>query len=357
MKKRLAWALALVAALLVFGCALAESAGSPGLDVRYLLALQSLRESAGHWLTQAMKFFTLLGESAVPVLVSAILLWSFDRKSGERVLLFDAAGHWVNQVIKITCCVYRPWIRDSRVTPVPEAMTTATGYSFPSGHTANAGSWTMGLGLYLRQQCASKQGRVWTMAIWAVVWLLIGFSRNFLGVHTPQDVAVMIALMLPILWLSQKALDWTDKGGKREWIFSGAMAAMGAALVIYALLKSYPVDYAADGTVLVDPQKMIRDTFSTAGLMVGYAIGFLCGRKWPRFRTEGSVWQRIARSVPGCALLLGLNALSKPLISLLGGQWGKFTVAFLSAILVLGAWPAVIGTVQRARAKKGSASA
>ncbi len=38
----------------------------------------------------------------------------------------------------VSVCAYRPWIRDVRVLPAGDAIKTATGYSFPSGHTTTA---------------------------------------------------------------------------------------------------------------------------------------------------------------------------------------------------------------------------
>ena len=38
----------------------------------------------------------------------------------------------VNGFLKVTFCVYRPWIRDARVQPDGNAVTAATGYSFPA---------------------------------------------------------------------------------------------------------------------------------------------------------------------------------------------------------------------------------
>lgn len=40
--------------------------------------------------------------------------------------------------LKVTVCAYRPWVRDARIVPHGNSIITATGYSFPSGHTMNA---------------------------------------------------------------------------------------------------------------------------------------------------------------------------------------------------------------------------
>ncbi len=41
--------------------------------------------------------------------------------------------------------------------------------------------------------------------------VLIAFSRNYLGVHTPQDILVGIAVGLLVMWLTYKLTLWLKK--------------------------------------------------------------------------------------------------------------------------------------------------
>ena len=59
---------------------------------------------------------------------------------------------------------------------------TATGYSFPSGHTQNFATWSSALALALKKN--------WLLALSIILTLLVAFSRVFLGVHFPSDVLV-----------------------------------------------------------------------------------------------------------------------------------------------------------------------
>ena len=52
--------------------------------------------------------------------------------------------------------------------------------------------------------------------------------------------------------------------------FCGIAASIG--ILIYIQLKSYPMDY-VDGALLVDPQKMMNDSFTAAGGFIGLMIG------------------------------------------------------------------------------------
>ena len=62
----------------------------------------------------------------------------FDRAAGKRILAGFSLGLFLNGFLELLCCFYRPWIRDSRVFPYGDSKVTATGYSFPSGHSTFA---------------------------------------------------------------------------------------------------------------------------------------------------------------------------------------------------------------------------
>ncbi len=156
------------------------------MDIAYLYALQNFRETVGGFLTPIMDLITKLAVSSVLLALAALLYWMIDKRGGSLMLLSYGLSSFVNQTIKLCVCAYRPWIRDSRIIPAGDAIVTATGYSFPSGHTQNAMSY------YGSATILTWKKRRWVAVIFIALILLTGFSRNFLGVHTPQDVVVAI---------------------------------------------------------------------------------------------------------------------------------------------------------------------
>ena len=153
------------------------------MDIDYLLFLQNLREATGGFLDGAFELITKLGEASIATLLVALIYWCVNKREGIFLMLTFYYNRVINAFIKITACVYRPWIRDPRVTPVEAALEDATGYSFPSGHSANATSVFGGLALNRKYHKAFRIGMI-------ALILLVAFSRNYLGVHTPQDVIV-----------------------------------------------------------------------------------------------------------------------------------------------------------------------
>lgn len=255
------------------------------MDINYLLLLQSFREATGGILNPFFEAVTKLGETSIVMLFIGIIYWGFDKRKGIFLMFSLYTNRIVNGFLKITACVYRPWIRDARIAPVPEAQADATGYSFPSGHTANAVSVWGGCAL------ADKQSRKipkWLRIVLVIFVLLIGFSRNYLGVHTPQDVIVAMLVGAAVLFFMAKLMQVLDRRPDLDiWVALGGTL-LCVLLIVYAMLKSYPADYAADGSVIVEGSKMAVDSFKNAGMGIGFFLGWLIERRFVKFSTDGN---------------------------------------------------------------------
>ena len=321
------------------------------MDIEYLLGLQGFREQTGGVLDGLLSGITELGGATVTILVAAILYWCVHKRTGQFILANFNWATLLNQALKNTFCVYRPWVRDARVQPLASAKPGATGYSFPSGHTANGGSLFGGLAV-----CCRK--RRWASALFVLLWLLVAFSRNYAGVHTPQDCIVSFAIGLAMLWfisLVFKALE-RDANADR-WVLLGTLLA-SAALLLYVSLKSYPMDY-VDGELLVDPARMTTDAYSG----VGNAIGFICGWFWERrrirFTVEGHWLRRVVRGAVGALLTLAVYKLGGMALGFLGHQWSALGSGLLVQLTITALYPLLFQAVERAckRAPGGSVQA
>ena len=264
------------------------------MDINYLLMLQNFREATGGVLDTFFELITKLGETSVIVFFIGIIYWGYDKKKGIFLMLTLYTNRIINGFIKITACAYRPWIRDARITPVPEAQADATGYSFPSGHTANAVSVWGGVALNTKDGLKCPK---WLSIAFVILILLIGFSRNYLGVHTPQDVVVALIIGAVVLLLTAKLMQIADERPNMDiWIMLGGVALCGL-LILYAALKSYPVDYAEDGSVIVEGSKMAVDSFKNAGMGIGFFVGWFVERRFIKFSTDRNRTDNIIRLV------------------------------------------------------------
>lgn len=71
---------------------------------------------------------------------------------------------------------------------VADPVSTAPGYSFPSGHAANAAAASTVLVIMLWPLLRSRAAAVTACVVAAVVIVLTALDRVFLGVHFPSDV-------------------------------------------------------------------------------------------------------------------------------------------------------------------------
>lgn len=236
------------------------------MDIDYLLILQNFRETCPDWFTSIMtavssRMFIIIG-----FLLLCMVYWVVDRRAGKVLLFGTILGNFVNGLLKLIFCVYRPWIRDPRIVPYGNSMSGATGYSFPSGHTTFATTMFGGLGIWLW-----KRRKVVSVVCFIFVALVM-FSRNFLGVHTPQDVLVGLVSSLLAMWIAFKIEKWTDENPDRDKPVMVVGLIVSVAAAAFFLLRPYPMDYTADGSLLVDPAKMVGDSFQGVGMLAAYVV-------------------------------------------------------------------------------------
>ena len=182
------------------------------MDIEYLLLLQNFRESTNNVLTPFMEAISLFAVSFL-IMIPVFVYWVVDKRKGLYTLASYYLCCGVNAMVKLTACVYRPWIRDPRVVPAGDAISTATGYSFPSGHTVTAGPIYGGLAV------VSWSWKKIVSVFLILCVLITGFSRNYLGVHTPQDVCVGLLESALALFVMMKIFSYLDEHPEKENLF------------------------------------------------------------------------------------------------------------------------------------------
>ena len=277
------------------------------MDIDILLALQDFRNSAGSFLADFFSKMTFLGELNTVLVIMAAVYWSVSREFGEYLLMGWSGNRLVNGVLKVTACAYRPWIRDARIVPYGDSITTATGYSFPSGHTMNAAS-VFGGGAV--RKGLSRALRV-TLGI---IVALVAFSRIFLGVHTPQDILVGAAAGILVMWLTAKLMRWVAAHPEKDVAVVCTGVGLAVAVALYASLKSYPADLDAEGKLLVDGAKMANDTFKSVGWCTAFLTGWILERRFVGFSTDVPMRRRIARLVTGVLSFYAVSLVLVPLV-------------------------------------------
>ncbi len=252
----------------------------------------------------------------------------------------------VNAAVKLTACVYRPWIRDARVVPAGDAIRTATGYSFPSGHTATAGP------IYLALAKAFYPIKKWLTYLLVILLLITGFSRNYLGVHTPQDVVFAMLEAMVTVYAMDKIFRYVEKNPEKENIlllFEFLFAAAGLVFITY---KPYPMQY-VNGELLVNPWKMMNDGYADLAVMMMYPLARFIEKKWIRFKSVGLNWKGLITAIIGSAIFWALCTYLDPyLIAQFGSHWGKFAISVVDVFFFITIYPLFIRLFQNLSQKQ-----
>ena len=307
-------------------------------DLQYLLFLQDIRLSVPDFVTQLFEFISKFG-TLLSIPIICYVYWSGKKEDG--VLAFWSFGTSIiaNGFLKQLMRVYRPWIRDPNIVPPESAKLNATGYSFPSGHSTSAAAYLGALAWQNRKRSFVFFGLI-------ALILLVGFSRNYLGVHTPQDVIVGFACGIFSIVLAWSVLKWEQGGKNRDVVILVASVIVIALYLTYITCKSYPLDYDSDGNLLVDPQKMTLDSWAAAGFYLGIVLSWLLEKRTLQFQPPANAVVGLRRFIVGFMLMIVINHCKYCFCSFLPENWGVFVPGFLSMIVLLFLYPALFTAIE-----------
>ena len=273
--------------------------------MEFLYILEGIRNPA---LDTFFSLFTHLGSEIVFMVLAVVVYWCCNKSQGLYLLSVGCLGTTINQALKITCRVPRPWVRDPNFTIVEAARADATGYSFPSGHTQSA------FGVFgCLARDAKKHGMV--IAYW-VMAALVGFSRMYLGVHTPADVGVSIVVALILIFAMHPL----------------ALVGINLLFLLYATCWSFPAD--ADQEQLAHG---VSNAAKLTGALTGMAIGYWIDLKKTRFQPQAPLVGQICKVVLGLVIVLAIKEGLKPLLG--SGLWSGVIRYGLITVFAAGIWP------------------
>lgn len=239
------------------------------MNLEILKYIQSFHNPFWDWF---FVHITMFGEETFYILVLTIVYWCINKEFGYKLGFISLSSYCLNGTIKTALKVQRPigseGIRSLRVE-------TATGYSFPSGHTQGAATFWTTLMVGVNKRTVNFAGFTFV--------LLIGFSRLYLGVHWPTDV--FGGIIFGVLWvlIGSKTFDYAHANRRGE-----ILLAIGIPFMIGLLFFKD------------------KDYYSSVGTLLGFLAGYIIETKYIRFNVKALIGNQIAKVVLG---LLGVAIL------------------------------------------------
>jgi len=293
--------------------------------LEFLVFLEGLRTP---FFDQVFSLITMLGEETLFTVAALVLFWCVDQKKGYFLLYIGLFGTVINQFLKMLCCVPRPWLRREGFTIVESARDAATGYSFPSGHTQSI------TGIGLSFACFAK--KYWQKALCVLVVLLVGFSRMYLGVHTPADVGVSLLIGTVLVLVAYPLFE--KHGDDPKFLPRAAAILIGVSVlfVLYAEFSPLPQNAIAEYS-----EHGIKNAYTMLGSTVGLLAVCLFHRRVGGFSVKAPLWAQLVKIALGFALVVGVRTGTKALLlALTGGHEFAHAIRYFLMFFVGGGlWP------------------
>lgn len=262
--------------------------------MEFLNLLAQYRSPLGDAFFQAI---TLLAQETFVVVVICWLFWCSNKKLAYCLGFTYFSSGLLVQGLKITFRVPRPWLLDPNFQPVASAVPGATGYSFPSGHTQSITALLGTLGFYTKK----KPLRF----LCFLFVFLVGFSRMYLGCHTPQDVLVSFGVSIICVFLCYHFLYKKEYFKNRESLVSVFMGIVCVVLLGYTLFlyKSGAIEF-----------HYAQDCIKACGAGAAFSLGYYLTETYIPFTPPDSFQGQALRFIIGIAVTLLLQAGLKPII-------------------------------------------
>ena len=291
----------------------------------FLYWLESIRNPI---LDAIMSVVTMVGEETLFLAIALLIFWCLDKKRGYIFLLIGFVGITINQVLKLTFRIPRPWVKDPSFTVVESAIEEATGYSFPSGHTQNVAD-TFGCVAY-----GAK--RLWVRIASVVLILLVGLSRMYLGVHTPLDVGVSLLVGAVLVLGLYPLLERLFQKERNVTLALALTVLLSIGFVLYTELFPFPADI--DAHNLASGQK---NAYTMLGCTLGLLVASVVDQKWLHFDNKAPILGQIGKLAVGAGLALAIKAVLKaPLLALFGGHTSATALRYFLVVVFAGVvWP------------------
>lgn len=232
---------------------------------------------------------SFFGEETFVIAIVLLVFWNINKQKGFALYMNVLTSVLIMGILKAVVRAPRPFVVLDDI--AGKRMGTATGYSFPSGHTTTAASFYTSLALLLKKRICS--------IIAAIMIVLVGVSRLYLGVHWPNDVfaGLLIGVSISFLLYRWSLQLFEDRVRLVRFSIRYGLIATFVSLILSVLLN----------LELVDPVAF-NDLMKTLALAGAGLLGFGFEEQIVRYRVEASLTKKILRYLLGMGVVIAIIA-------------------------------------------------
>ena len=174
--------------------------------------------------------------------------------------------------------------------------------------------------------------------------VLVAFSRMYLGVHTPLDVGVSVAIGVVLLLVLYPVFRDLEAHPNRFYGFLAVLAVLLAAFLLYSYLWPFP-DWMYAEEHVVNLIEARHNASILTGALAALTIAYTLDLRRTRFDTKAVWWAQILKVVIGLVVTLALIEGTKAVL----GRSDLVTGLryFLGVLFAAGIWPMTFGWFSR----------
>jgi Membrane-associated phospholipid phosphatase len=226
-----------------------------------LTVLMFFQKLSSTFLDFIAEFFTVFGEALPPLAILLAIYWCSSKKRGFALFTTLLCSLLTINIIKPVVRSDRPFVKYPRIKG--KRVATATGFSFPSGHTVTAATFYPALAL------GQTKYRKRSLVLAFILSVLVGISRLYLGVHWPVDVVAGLAIGYLFTFLLYPVFDRLyDSRGIELFALITGIATGVLAFVLMVVLQIKP-----------EFDTHFSDLMKMSCLAAGGMLGFFWDRK------------------------------------------------------------------------------
>lgn len=242
--------------------------------------LKFFQNNATPFLDNFFQFMSFLGEAPLYLLILITIYWCLDKKTGIRLAFIQLSSAVINNAVKDFVKAPRPIGQEGIIS---KRVETATGYSFPSGHTQGTATfWTAFMKVYKK---------TWIYVSGTILIISVAVSRLYLGVHWPIDVVAAIFFGIVSMFAASILVDIAYNTGKSSYFLILVIPALMGLLFFHS-----------------------EDYFKSVALATSFYIGYIIERKFINFDTKSDPGKQSMKIIIG---LLGIAVIMIPLKEIL----------------------------------------